>query len=150
MRASDKTKVLECLVSEPTPRRLALLIAAPWPGETAMHNDLVAMYDSLRLRGFLTGEILALEGFLSRRLLLAFLRAASTQTADWPDGELFLHYSGHGGFWPWDAADASQARPALLLDDRSLAAPERWLFWDELILALNLPPGVYLTLLPDC
>ena len=41
--------------------RLALLVAAPWEGETAMHNDLIALYNALRQRGFAPEEFLILS-----------------------------------------------------------------------------------------
>ncbi len=145
----DGTNVPLYLTPQPTRRRLALLIAAPRPGETAMHNDLVAMYDALRRRGFLPGEIWALEGVLSRDLVLAFLQAAHSHLTDWPDGDLFLHYSGHGVHPLLGAADDSQPRPGLWVDSRS-PTPDRCLFWDELLATLNVPEGVRFTLLPDC
>src|SRR5438445_12649344 len=54
-------------------QRLALLVAAPWEGETAMHNELVAIYNALRQRGFAPEECIVLEGALTRYVILAFL-----------------------------------------------------------------------------
>src|SRR3989442_15315848 len=78
------------------PRRLALLVAAPWEREQAMHNDVIAMYTVLRLRGFSSDEILVLEGSLNRDLLLAFLREAGKRITGWDNGEVFLYYTAHG------------------------------------------------------
>src|SRR5262249_52818472 len=77
-------------------RRLALLVAAPWPGETAMHDDLVAVHEALRLRGFLPEEILVLEGHLQRSALMTFFQAAHQRIATWRRGEVFFYFSGHG------------------------------------------------------
>ena len=71
------------------PQRLALLIIAPWEGETAMHNDLTAMYNALRLRGLSADEILSLEGQLNRRSFMSFLQKARRRVARWPQGEIF-------------------------------------------------------------
>jgi hypothetical protein len=130
--------------------RLALLVAAPMPGEAAMHDDLVAMYDALRARGFRPEEILAVDGPVRRDLLMALLRDAGARVAGWSRGDVFLYYSGHGAFWPSDAVDATDARPALLLDGATEATPDRWLFWDEAFAALDIPPSVRLTLVPEC
>ena len=130
--------------------RLALLVAAPMPGEAAMHDDLVAMYGALRARGFRPEEILALDGPVRRDLLAAFIRDAGAWVAGWSRGDVFLYYSGHGAFWPGDAVDAAHARPALMLDGASEATPDGWLFWDEALAALGISPSVRLTLLPDC
>jgi hypothetical protein len=71
--------------------RLALLIAAPMPGEAAMHDDLAAMYGALRARGFRPDEILVLDGPVRRELLAAFLRDASARVAGWSHGDVFVH-----------------------------------------------------------
>src|SRR5262245_64909286 len=63
--------------------RLALLVAAPWEGETAMHNDLVVLYNALRQRGFAPEEFLILEGSLTRSVLLAFLYDVQRRLGAW-------------------------------------------------------------------
>src|SRR5262245_41143726 len=68
--------------------RLALLIIAPWEGEVAMHNDLIAMREALILRGFSKTEILTLEGQLNRSSFMSFLQKARGRMAGWPGGEL--------------------------------------------------------------
>lgn len=115
-----------------------------------MHDDLVAIYSALRGRGLGPEEILSLDGELSRHLILRFLQAAGERIASWPDGQVLLHYSGHGAFWPWDADGPSQARPALLPENDSEQSPASWVFWDEVFAILRPPAGVQLTLLPDC
>jgi hypothetical protein len=52
-------------------QRLALLVAAPWEGETAMFNDVAAIYNALRQRGFTPEEFLVLAGPLTRSVLFA-------------------------------------------------------------------------------
>jgi hypothetical protein len=60
---------------------LALLIAAPQPGETAMYRDVSAMAQALLARGFSADRILSLHGRLDRRLVTAFLQATSRLAA---------------------------------------------------------------------
>src|SRR2546429_3760769 len=87
-------------------RRLVILVAAPWEGETAMHNDLVATYTVLRQRGFAPEEFLVLEGPLTRNLLLAFLQDVHRRIAPWPTGDVWFSFSGHGHFIGTTASDA--------------------------------------------
>lgn len=126
--------------------RLALLVAAPWQGNTMMHNDLMAMYDALRHRGFLPEQILSIEGTLNQGLLMAFLREARGRFALWNHGEVFFHYSGHGTF---TGTNELEARPALWLQDTQNLDGHR-VFWDEVFSTLDLPVNIELTLLPDC
>ena len=121
--------------------RLALLVAAPWKGETAMQNDLVAIRKALRLRGFSSEEIHELEGRVDRESLMSFLTDASRRVSGWRSGEILLYYSGHGG---WTGTPPSNARAGLWLD--SAKDP---ILWDELFAKLRPPAGVKLILLPD-
>src|SRR2546422_4060614 len=75
-------------------QRLALLVAAPWAGETAMHNDLVAIYNALRQRGFAPEEFLVLEGALTRSVLLAFLQDVQRRIGLWQHGDVWLYFGG--------------------------------------------------------
>jgi hypothetical protein len=126
------------------PQRLALLIIAPWEGETAMHNDLTAMYNALRLRGFSADEILSLEGQLNRRSFMSFLQKARRRVARWRQGEIFFYFGGHGIF---TGTKVSEARPGLWLkDDPSV---QYTVFWDEVFATLNAPANVKVILLPD-
>ena len=127
-------------------RRLALLVAAPWEGETAMHNDLVATYNALRQRGFSPEEFLVLAGPLTRSLLLTFLRDAQRRIGSWPSGEVWLSFSGHGVL---RGTTAAEARPGLLLTSALHPAHEEQVWWEEVFAALQVPAAVQLTLLPD-
>ena len=90
-------------------QRLALLVAAPWAGETAMHNDLVAIYNALRQRGFAPEEFLVLEGALTRSVLLAFLQDVQRRIGLWQHGDVWLYFGGHGTFRGTTAADRTVA-----------------------------------------
>lgn len=128
------------------PDYLALLLAAPQPGETAMRRDQAAMAQALRERGLAADQIFSLHDPLDRPRALAFLAAASRRVAGWRDGAVFLHVSGHG-FFAGDTAET--ARPGLLFSESEDVTDDGHLFWDDLFAALALPPGVRLTLLPD-
>lgn len=129
-----------------SPSRLALLLAAPHPGETAMLRDQAAMAEALLARGFAADEILCLHGRLDRPLVIAWLQAASRRVAAWAAGTVFLHVSSHGFF---DGDTPETARPGLLFSDSEDVTDDDHLFWDDLFAALALPAGVGLTLLPD-
>src|SRR5262245_9442222 len=79
-------------------QRLALLVAASWEGEVAMHHDLVAMHDALRLRGFQAEDILTLDGPLNRESFVSFLKKARERMGKWHQGELLFYFGGHGTF----------------------------------------------------
>jgi hypothetical protein len=128
------------------PQRLAILIIAPWKGEAAMNNDLIAMYNALRLRGFSDKEILLLKGQLNRRSFMSFLQKAGTRMATWRQGELFFYFGGHGTF---TGTNASESRPGLWLRHDLQQSVEYTVFWDEVFATLNVPANVKVTLLPD-
>lgn len=134
------------LSSTRTYHHLALLIAAPHPGELAMSCDLTAMTQALLARGLSADEILCLHGRLDRPLVVEFLQAAGRQIAAWQSGSVFLHVSGHG-FFDGDTPEA--ARSGLLFGDSEDVTDDDHLFWDDLFAAQALPVGVSLTLLPD-
>lgn|GEM_PF-2540749 len=127
-------------------RRLAILIAAPWEGETAMHNDLVATYSALRQRGFSPEEFLILEGTLSRSLLLAFLHDVQRRIGAWQNGDVWFSFSGHGTF---RGTTAAEARPGLLFTSMLHPSHEDQVLWEEVFAALRVPAAVQLILLPD-
>src|SRR5215475_2542053 len=106
--------------------RLALLVAAPWEGETAMHNDLVVIYDALRQRGFAPEEFLVLEGALTRSVLLAFLRDVQRRIGSWQRGDVWFHFGGHGTFRGTTAADA---QPGLQLTSALRPSSEEHVWW---------------------
>jgi hypothetical protein len=126
--------------------RLALLVAAPWAGETAMHNDLVAIYNALRQRGFAPEEFLVLEGALTRSVLLAFLHDVQRRIGAWQRGDVWFYFGGHGTFRGTTAADA---QPGLLLTSALHPSSEEQVWWDEVFAALQVPAAVQFTLLPD-
>jgi hypothetical protein len=126
--------------------RLALLVAAPWEGESAMFNDVVATYHALRQRGFAPEEFLVLAGPLTRSVLLAFLHDVQRRIGAWQRGEVWLSFSGHGTFRGTTAADA---RPGLLLTNALHPSQEEQVLWEEVFAALQVPAAVQLTLLPD-
>jgi len=126
--------------------RLALLVAAPWEGETAMHNDLVAIYNALRQRGFAPEECLILEGSLTRRVLLAFLHDVQRRMGAWQHGEVWFSFSGHGTL---RGTKAAEAQPGLLLTSALHPSHEEHVWWEEVFAALQVPAAVQLTLLPD-
>jgi hypothetical protein len=127
-------------------QRLALLVAAPWEGETAMHNDLVALYNALRQRGFAPEEFLVLEGSLTRSILLAFLHDVQRRIGSWQRGDVWFSFSGHGTLRGTTATDA---QPGLLLTSALHPSHEEQVWWEEVFAALQVPAAVQLTLLPD-
>ena len=72
---------------------LALLIGAPHVGDVAMHNDVVAMYDALRLRGVPPELILSLEGSLNRRVLVEIVASVREEVGHWQDVEVLIAIS---------------------------------------------------------
>jgi hypothetical protein len=132
------------------PPSFALLIAAPHPRDTAMRHDVAAMAAALTERGLALKQIRRLEGDLTAPVIAAFLRDAHARIADWPAGDVFLYYSGHGGYAPLDAETADAARPALLPAADTAGEPAHWLFWDDVFAIIEAPPGVHITLVPDC
>jgi hypothetical protein len=133
-------------MSTNAPARLGILIGAPHGDQSSMHNDLVAMYQTLKRRGLTSEEIICLEGALNRRLLLEFMSAIHRQIADWVQGELFLYVTGHGFF---DGDSAHDARVGVLLRVTENVGDEYHTFWDQLFQALSAPQGVAVTVLPD-
>ncbi len=113
-----------------------------------MHDDLNAMREALRLRGYRANEIQALEGTLTRSRLVALLDSASRQIASWKSGSVFLYYTGHGS--P-TSQDAATAEAALQFQDGLPEETKRedWIAWTDVFAALKLPAGVELVLLPD-
>lgn len=132
--------------SIPKSHRLALLIAAPWEGQVAMHNDLVAIDNALRERGYSTGQIRRLEGKLNRKSLLSFIQKANRRIAGWDEGEVFLYFGGNGFY---SGSKASEAQPGLLLMNDPQHSPDSAVFWKEVFTTLNVPANVKLIVLPD-
>ena len=126
--------------------QLALLIGAPHDGDLSMHNDLVAMYDALRMRGLAPEEVLTLEGKLDRQILMGYLKGVGRRIAQWAKGELFLYFSGHG-FFTGDAVE--EARVGVQLQSAAQGDSEYCVYWDEIFFTLSVPEGVIFTILPD-
>jgi hypothetical protein len=140
--------ILAGVVDEEHPsNRLAILIAAPAPGEEAMHRDVEAMVPALRRRGFRSGDLLVLDrGPLERGAVLDFLREASRRVSGWRDGEVFLYVTGHGDFV---GRDAHEARVAVRLEGLDRPLLEAGIFWEEIFATLRIPARIKLTILPD-
>lgn len=130
--------------AQPSPR-LAVLIAAPWEGETSMSRDVTAASAALRRRGFAASEILVLDGALTRDAVLAFVGTVWQRISSWQRGDVFFAVSAHGMF---TGTRVSDARPGLLLSGRQPSAAHE-VYWDEIFLALRVPDGVRVILLPD-
>jgi hypothetical protein len=127
-------------------QNLAFLIAAPQPGESAMHNDQAAIGKALLSRGLPADHILLLHGRLDRKLVLAALDNLRRRMDGWQTGSLFVHVSGHGYFV---GENGESARAGLLLNDTQDVNDDYHLLWEEFFAALDLPIGLRLTLLPD-
>lgn len=125
---------------------LALLIAAPQPGERAMHNDQTVLAQALLTHGLPADHILLLHGRLDRYLVLAALDNLRSRMAGWKQGSLFVHVSGHGYFI---GESGDSARAGLLFAGTEDVDDDHHLLWEEFFDALDLPKGVHLTLLPD-
>jgi hypothetical protein len=130
----------------PMSHHLALLLAAPLPGESAMYHDQAVMAQMLQDRGLPADRILSLHGKLDRPLVLSFLQAAQRQIAGWQEGLLFVHVSCHG-FFSGDTPE--NVRPGLEFLDTGTPHDDYHLFWDEFFDALSPPVNVRLVLLPD-
>ena len=128
------------------PLKLALLIGAPHDGDLSMHNDVVAMYDALRMRGLAPEEILTLEGKLDRQILMEFLKGVSRRIAQWAEGELFLYFSGHG-FFTGDTV--AEARVGVQLQYVAQGICKYCVYWDEIFATLSVPKTVTFAMLPD-
>ena len=129
-----------------TPRRLALLVAAPWEGESYLSDDLRLMEEALIARGLNPPEIISVLAPLDRSALLRHLDAARARMAGWPEGELFVYYNGHGMY---GAATSGRPEPGLQLN-RNRAESTSFLLWRDFFAALISPDRVRTMLLPDC
>lgn len=128
-------------------RKLALLITVPTDNyfPNAAANDLSAMQQALRERGFKPSQILALSGGVKRQQVLSFLRDGGARAAQWSDGVVFLYYSG-SGYWPKGNPPIASVKTGWELSSQA----DDFVLWDEVFAALNLPVGVRLVVLPDC
>jgi hypothetical protein len=129
-----------------TPRRLALLFAAPWPGESFLGSDLALMQAGLAARGLNASEVLTVAGPVDGPGLRKHIEQVRRRIASWPDGDLLLYYNGHGMY---RRAGSDVPEPGLQLT-RDRERPESALLWRELFATLQAPPGVRVIIVPDC
>lgn len=129
-----------------SPPRYALLLGAPWKGETWLGNGIGKMQAGLAARGFTADEITASAEPLNRVRLLRHLADLKRRVASWREGTIFLHYDGHGMY---RAMGGPVPEPGLQLtgerDDPSSAV-----LWSEVWRAVAPPTGVRLIAIPDC
>jgi hypothetical protein len=111
-----------------------------------MHNDVKEMYDVLRRSSYAANEIITLEGQPDRELVLDLFLAARRRIASWQSGSLFLYVSGHGCY-TGETAEVAHVAVALAATDDGSCGPA--VPWEELWSALDAPPSVTVTLLPD-
>lgn len=123
--------------------QLALLIAAPHPGDTAMYNDMTAMAAALQRRGLPADRILAWHGPSDRPTMLALLRAARRRLQSWTAGSLFIHFSGHGFYEP------EPELSGLSFGKSNGCSDDHRMFWEEFFAELDVSVGVRTFLLPD-
>jgi hypothetical protein len=129
-----------------SPRRLALLLAAPWEGESFLGDDLALMQEGLRARGLTAAELISVLEPLDRERVASRLEEVSRRIAGWQSGEVFLYYNGHGMYAP---AGGGWPEPGLQLDRKREQASSA-LLWRDLFAILRAPPGVRVMVLPDC
>jgi hypothetical protein len=129
-----------------TSKRLAVLLAAPWEGESFLGDDVAIMQEGLRARGVDAGEVISVLAPLDRPRLVRHLEDVRERIAAWQDGELLLYYNGHGMY----GSEVNGLRePGLQLGpDRD--QPTSALLWRELFATLRAPRKVRVTVLPDC
>ena len=128
------------------PRRLALLLAAPWEGEAFLGDDMTLMQRGLSARGLRADEVIAVLEPLDRAAVVKRLEEVRRRIAGWSGGDLFLYYDGHGMYGP---AAGGGPEPGLQLNRRREQASS-FLLWRELFDLVKAPPGVRVLVLPDC
>ena len=126
--------------------RLALLLAAPWKGETWLENGIARMQAVLQARGLSSADTIASAEPLDRKRLLRRLGEVNKRIASWRQGELFLFFDGHGMY---ARTTGAVPEPGLqLTGDRE--DPNSALLWRELWDTLKPPPAVRVLAVPDC
>jgi hypothetical protein len=125
---------------------LAVLIAAPWPGEVAMRNDVQAAAAVLRLRGFSGRDVWTLDEGVGRERVLGILAQAGRWAQAQSHAHLFLYVSGHGNVV---GSTVEEALLALQLTAADVPSPEQTVRWDEIFAALAPRGDQSLTLLAD-
>jgi len=126
--------------------RLALLFASPWEKSPLHEGDLALMQGGLRGRGLGDGEIESAMATFDRDGLLTLIKRVRDRIAAWSSGDLLIYYDGKGMYV--SQTDA-RAEPGLQLNSNRGQA-NSFILWREMFAALEAPPGVRVTLLPDC
>lgn len=121
-------------------RHAALLIAAPHGGETAMRDDVRAAEDALLRRGFRPDEITKLETCPDPKTFTAALAGIEERIASWPDGSVFLYFTGHGAV---HGNSLAVADPTILLEGGEIP-------WSTLMVRLSRWRRVRFVLFADC
>jgi hypothetical protein len=133
-------------VSAASARRLALLVGAPWKGETFLGNGVARMQEALITRGFGRSETMTSTDAIDRKTLSGRLEEVRKRIASWREGEIFLYYDGHGLY-----SRATRGVPEAglqLTGDRD--NPGSAMLWREVWGAIAAPRGVSVLVLPDC
>jgi hypothetical protein len=131
--------------AEPS-REFALLVAAPWPGESYLAADISLMQAALQARGITSADTTTGLVPLDRATLMRHLGAVKAKISAWSTGQIFLYYNGHGMYGP---PAGGRPEPGLQLGPNR-GEHASFVLWRELFDALALPPGVRLLVLPDC
>jgi hypothetical protein len=121
-------------------------LAAPWPRESWLGNDLSKMRQGLRARGLDASEIISTSERLDRERVAEQLAQVRRRIATWTGGSVLLFYSGHGMY---RTGAGGVIEPGLQLNERR-DDPASSLLWRELLDRLAPPPGVRVLVLPDC
>ena len=133
-------------VSAAPARRLALLVGAPWKGETFLENGVARMQEALIIRGFRRSDTMTSTEATDRKTLSQRLEEIRKRIASWREGEIFLYYDGHGMY-----SRATRGVPEAglqLTGDRG--DPGSRMLWREVWEAIGVPHGVSVLVLPDC
>jgi hypothetical protein len=129
-----------------TARQVALLFAAPWPGEAFLADDMALMQAGLRARGLRSSDVISVPAAVDRPTLMRQLEAVKTRVAGWSTGQVLLYYNGHGMYGP---PAGGRPEPGLQLGPNR-SEQTSFVLWRELFAALAVPAGVRVLLLPDC
>jgi hypothetical protein len=129
-----------------TPRRLALLLAVPWEGESYLADDLAMMQAGLRTRGLSATDVIPVLAPLDRPGLARHAEEVGKRIAAWESGDLFIYYNGHGMYGqPVNGVP----EPGLQLNSQR-ERTDSALLWRELFAMLRIPRRVRVLVLPDC
>jgi hypothetical protein len=105
-----------------------------------MAADVRAANDALLRRGFHSEEITLLESCQDPRTFRDALARLETRISDWPDGSVFLYFSGHGTV---HGSSVAVAEPAILLERGEIP-------WSDVMFELARWRRIRFTLFADC